>query len=609
MAEFKFLQAARIKATDIRNDARQYISRVYGRAGNLFTTASPFAQIIQVMSELTEMIFYYVEDATVEQNLITAQQPESIYGLARLTGHNPSRGLSAMGEIEIRWKPGAQNEVAGGALYIPANSQIRSNLNGHTYLMRSSTDIISLSTSEFNYIKIPIIQGELENQDFTGTGVAFQSFNVQTGGVTAHDHVNVSVNGELWTVYDSLYDMIAGTRGVVVKTGILGGIDLFFGNGNFGEIPTNGAVINVEYLKSKGAAGNLGESKDVTFKFVDTGYDGVKNEYDLNELIEMNVTSAPKLGASEESIEFTKLIAPLQSKSFVLATPDNYEHFLAKYNMFSYVDAYNTTEDQYLDDDNVIYLFLLPDVISKLTSDKDYFSVSSEEFFFSQAELNSIQTAIEQSGQQMVTTEIKFVEPVQKQYAMNISVRHFEGFDEMQLMNNIRAKVSEYLLKITRRDRLPKSDIVALIENIDGIDSVNVQFLSRSNEDALRTGSYTVEQTTITPQSPVLEDVGNGKNRMMFFKKTVTSKTVTFNPADGIPNEVREQVSGLDAFGDIILGKEDVALFRGGWQDRNGAVVEDTPGIGTSACLSVSFSNPVPRTVYTKIQSANRKSL
>ena len=609
MAEFKFLQAARIKASDIRDDARQYISRVYGRAGNLFTTASPFAQIIQVMSELTEMIFYYIEDATVEQNIMTAQQPESIYGLARLTGHDPSRGLSAIGEIEIRWKPGAQNDITGGALYIPANSQIRSELNGHTYLMRSSTDIISLSTSEFNYIKIPIIQGEIENQDFTGTGVAFQSFNVQTGGVTAHDQVRVSVNGELWTVYDSLYDMTADTRGVVVKTGVLGGIDLFFGNGNFGNIPANGAVINVEYLKSKGAAGNLGESKDVTFKFVDTGYDGVKNEYNLNELLEMNVTSAPKLGANQESVEFTKLIAPLQSKSFVLATPDNYEHFLAKYNMFSYVDAYNTTEDQYLDDDNVIYLFLLPDVVAKLTSDKDYFSISSEEFFFSQNELDGIQNAIEQSGQQMVTTEIKFVEPVQKQYAMNISVRHFEGFDEIQLMNDIRAKVSEYLLKITRRDRLPKSDIVALIENIDGIDSVNVQFLSRSQEEALRTGSYTVEQTTITPQSPVLEDVGNGKNRMMFFKKTVTSKTVTFNPADGIPGEVREQVAGLDTFGDIILGKQDVAMFRGGWQDRNGSTVEDTPGIGTSACLSVSFSTPVPRTVYTKIQSANRKSL
>jgi hypothetical protein len=609
MAEFKFLQAARIKASEIKEDARQYVSRVYGRAGNLFTAASPFAQIIQVMSELTEMIFYYIEDSTVEQNIMTAQQPESVYGLARLTGHDPSRGFSSIGEIQIRWKPGTQNDIAGSALYIPANSQIRSDLNGHVYLMRTSSDIISLSKSEFNYIKIPIIQGQIENQTVTGTGEAFQTFNIQTGGPTAHDQVKVAVNGESWTIYNSLYDMNASTRGVIVKTGILGGIDLFFGNGNFGMIPNNGALITVEYIKTKGAAGNLGESKDVTFKFVDTGYDGVKNEYDLNELLEMQVTSSPKMGADAESIEFTKLIAPMQSKSFVLATPDNYEHFLARYNMFSYIDAYNLTDDQYLDDDNVIYLFLLPEVASKTTSSQDYFSLPVEEFFFMPSELDAIRTAIETSGQQMVTTEIKFVEPKQKLYAMNVSVRHFEGFDEIQLMNNIRAKVSEYLLKITRRDRLPKSDIVALIENIDGIDSVNVQFLSKSQEDALRTGSYTVTQTTITPQAPVLEDVGNGKNRILFFKKTVTSNTVTFNPSNGIPADVREYVTGLDEFGDIILDKEEVAMFRGGWQDRSGGIVVDQPKVGQMASLSVSFSKPVPRTVYTKIQSANRKSL
>ena len=209
----------------------------------------------------------------------------------------------------------------------------------------------------------------------------------------------------------------------------------------------------------------------------------------------------------------------------------------------------------------------------------------------------------------MVTTEIEFVDPSKKLYAMNINIRHFEGYDEIQLMNNIRAKVSEYLLKITRRDRLPKSDIVALIEGVDGVDSVNVQFISKGNEDALRTGSYTVTQTTITPQSPVLEDVGNGKNRILFFKKTVTSKTVTFNAADGIPPEVRKQVTGLDDFGDILLDKEDVAMFRGGWKDRTGANVADDPKIGALSSMTINFSNPVPRTVYTQIQSANRKAL
>jgi hypothetical protein len=609
MAEFKFLKASRIKASQIKTDAKQYITRIYGRAGNLFTAASPFAQIIQVMSELTEMIFYYVEDSTVEQNIMTAQQPESIYGLARLTGHDPSRGLAAIGEIEIRWKAGAQNDIAGSALYINANSQIRSDLNGLTYLLRTSSDVISISTSNFNYIKIPIVQGTIETQQLTGTGESFQTFNVQTGGTTAHDQVKIAVNGESWTIYDSLYDMNANTKGVVVKTGILGGIDLFFGNGNFGIPPINGSIISVEYIKTKGAAGNLGESSDATFKFVDTGFNGLSDEYDLNELIDIKITSSPNLGSGPESIEFTKLIAPLQSKSFVLATPENYEHFLSKYNMFSHIEAYNTTEDQYLDDDNVIYLFLLPDITKKLSSNQDYFSVPTEEFLFSQSELEGFRRAIEMSGQQMVTSEVSFVNPKMKLYSMNIAVRHFEGFDEVQLMNTIRSKVSEYLLKITRRDRLPKSDIVAIIENIDGVDSVNVQFISKSQEDALRTGSYVITQTTITPQTPVLEDIGNGRNRMMFFKKTVTSQTVNFNAADGIPMDVRTTIAGLDEYGDIVLGKEDIALFRGGWNDRTGGIVTDEPKIGQLASMSVSFSNPVPRTVYTKIQSANRKSI
>lgn len=609
MAEFKFLESARVKASDIISDARVYISRVYGRAGELFTTASPFAQIMNVVSELTELIMFYIEDATVEQNIMTAQQPESVYGLARLTGHDPARGFSAIGEIEVRWKPGKQNDVAGDAIYIPTNSQLRSDLNGFTYLMRSANDIITISTSEVNYVKIPIVQGTIETQQVTGTGEKFQTFNIQTGGTTAHDMVNVMVNGESWRVYDSIYDMNSASRGVVVKTGVTGGIDLFFGNDNFGKVPQNGSIIAIDYIKSKGSEGNLGESKDVTFKFVDFGFDGLKSEYDLNEFLEIKVTSSPKMGADPESLEFTKLIAPLQSKSFVLATPENYEHFLARYNMFSYIDAYNTTDDQYLDDDNIIYLFLLPDVKSKLVGKQDYFSVPTEEFFFSQSELGAIREAVENSGQQMVTTEIEFVEPKKKLYAMNINVRHFEGYDEIQLMNNIRAKISEYLLKITRRDRLPKSDIVALIEGVDGVDSVNIQFISKSHEDALRTGSYTVTQTTITPQSPVLEDVGNGKNRILFFKKTVTSNTVTFNANEGIPMEVRKEVTGLDEFGDILLSKEDVAMFRGGWQDRTGATVVDDPKIGALSSMTVNFSNPIPRTVYTQIQSANRKAL
>ena len=50
MTELKFLSKARIKATEMIADTRTYISRVYGRSSDLFTTASPYSQILEVLA-------------------------------------------------------------------------------------------------------------------------------------------------------------------------------------------------------------------------------------------------------------------------------------------------------------------------------------------------------------------------------------------------------------------------------------------------------------------------------------------------------------------------------------------------------------------------------
>ena len=48
MADFKFLDKARTTATEIIDDSRSYLSRVYKNAGNYFTTASPFSLLLRV---------------------------------------------------------------------------------------------------------------------------------------------------------------------------------------------------------------------------------------------------------------------------------------------------------------------------------------------------------------------------------------------------------------------------------------------------------------------------------------------------------------------------------------------------------------------------------
>jgi hypothetical protein len=606
MAEFKFLSTARIKADEMISDTRSYIARIYGRAGELFTAASPFSQILSVLSQLTELIFFYIEDSTVEQNILTAQNPESIYGLARLAGHDSFRGSSAIGEIQIRLNTSAGNDIGGDALNIPANTIIQAEKNGLEYILKTSNDQFRIEKSNSNYIRIPVVQGKIESQIVTGTGESLQSFNIIIKGNTDHHSVKVTVNSEPWTKYDSLYDMKRGTKGYLVKTGITGGLDIYFGNGSFGEIPIEGASIEIEYIITKGTDGNLTGSKDLRFKFMTEGFDSLGDTFDLNNMLEANFTSAPKMGSNPESTELTRLIAPLQSHSFVLATPENYETFLSRYGMFSYLDAYNTTDDGYIDDDNVIYLFMLPDVKKKLSKNNDYFNLPIDEFFFSEDENNGILSTIENSGQQMVTTEVEIVEPKVQYFRMDVKIRYFEGYSKTNLYSEIRSKISDYLINITRRDRLPKSDIIALIEAVEGVDSVNIRFVSEKEETARRLGYYTVETVTVTPSTPVLEEIGNGKQKYVFFKRTVNTTQVNFAPNDPLP----EDVINLDSFGDIILEKEEVALFRGGWMDRDGAMIPDDAKMGELAALSVYFDEPaVPNTVFSRLQSQNRKLL
>jgi hypothetical protein len=609
MAEQTFLSRIRITADKIREDARTYISRVYKKSSTLFTEASPFAQIISVLSEITELLMFYIEDATVEQNIYTAQHPESVYGMSRLTGHDSTRGYAAFGEIKFRWNPGADfSKIAGSGLTIPGRSEIKFESNGLFYTLLTSKDFFRIEKSNMNFITVPIVQGMFEKQTLTATGEKMQSFNIKTGAsLTDHNRISVSVNGELWTKHNSLYDLLANEKGYLVKTGVSGGIDLYFGNGNFGMIPPTGSVIEIEYLKHNGVAGNLMDAGNLDIKWNTEGEDSIGVQHDLGEFLDVTVTSAPKMGADRETSDFTKILTPMASKSFVLATPDNYEYFLSRYGMFSYIDAYNTTDDDYLDDDNVIYIFAVPDIKKKMAKNQDYFSMPEKEMFFAQEEYDAMSKVLEDSGQMMVTTEVKFVKPLIRKYSMDISIRYFEGFSKQEIFNDVRSAVSNYLLNITRRDKLPKSDIVYILEEIEGIDSVNVSFISETEETARRLGYFQSVTTAVKAQDPVLlEDIGNGKQKYVFFKKVENIKNIPVTDNTVIP----EDVIGLDKWGDIIMEKEEIAVFRGGWQDRDGDLIKDTVAMNEEAALSINFEGtPVPRTIYTRVQAGNRKAL
>ena len=582
-----FFSKTRIKATELFEDSFEYLQRTYDQAIETFTPASPFGQVLTVVANLGELIFFYIESIATESNIARARNIESIYGLSRLTGHDPTRGISSRGIIGLRLNTSASTLLNGDYVQIMNGSSLEISQNNLTYFLKFNSDFIRLDKTTKTFVNVEIIQGEKDEQSFTGSGLPLQSYNLITKDPTDQFLVDIFVDGELWKLVDSIYDMNPGEKAAMVKTSITGGLSIFFGTTQFGIAPALGSRIRVTYIKTRGASGNVG-GKQIDMKFSDPGTDSSGEEVDLNEILSMNITRNPMFGSDSEDPAFTRLIAPYASNSFVLANPNNYIYYLSKYDFWSFIDAYNTKNDEYLDDDNIIYLFLIPDIRKKLTSDIDYFSIPEVEFSMTVAEKEMTYEILNKSGRQVVTAETRIVDPIIKKYALNVVIRWFENYDKDAIRIEIRKNLDEYFLNVNRRDRIPRSDIISIIENVDGIDSVNVFFISEENENAIRNGYYEIPvygTDPITDQRVLIEN-----------KKIVLKKG-------------EDPQLGLDSFGDVVIENNDLAIIRGGWEDRSGTYYEPTPEANKISSLNVFYKEEIQNNLYNKIQQEKYNSV
>lgn len=538
----------RLKFTQMYDDSITFLEKTYNSVGDYFTNASPFGQLLRVTLNLGKMILFYIEDSITELNINTASRDESIRGLAALVGHNSTRAISASGDVRLTYS-GKSIDMYGNTLIIPNFTKIKNNTNNLLYTIILPSEETRIELNSRNYITVKVLQGEIEVQKIMSMGGSLQSYNVGVRGGKNIDnfYTKVYVNSSEWKVYDSLYDIPRNGKGCLVKTSVTSGIDIFFGNGNFGEIPPIGAEIRIEYIVNQGSLGNINIIDNSTnWTFLNSGFDITGEDIDLNTALNISVEREINFGTDNEPLFLTRLIAPKTSRSFVLANTDSYIIFLEKFNYFGIIDAFTSFEDDYIDDDNVIYLFLVPDVNKKFKSNEDYFTIDQTYFKLSEAEKNKIYSLIEESGQKMITAVNKIIDPIIKRYIININLVIFEGYSKDLIKQQIINKLSVYFSLNRRRDRIPKSDLIRIIEGIDGIDSVNLWFVCEENEM-------------------------NKKNNR------------------------EANVVGLDDFGDIIIGRGELPLIRGGWEDRNGILYEDSTNNAKPSTVNISVKQIIKK--------------
>lgn len=555
----KIFNLARLRFDELYNDAVSNLEKIYSDVKSYLTNASPFGQILNTTLNLSKLIFYYIEDSITELNILKATREENIKGLATLVGHNPTRSNTATGELKLTYN-GNFIDIYGNTIIIPNYTRVLSKTNGLKYTILLNDVDIRMELTKNNFINIKVVQGEFEYQEFTSDGTKLQSFNVSVRGNKNIDnfYINVFVNNEKWKVYDSLYDIPYQGKGCVVKTSITGnGISVFFGNENFGLIPPIGSIIRVEYLVTNGQFGNiLFKDQDEGWSFIDNGFDLTGEDVDLNSILNVSIEKEINFGTPPEPLFLTRLIAPKTSRNFVLANTENYIIFLEKFNFFSIIDAYTLEEDS-----NIIYLFLVPDVNKRLKGTDNYFTIPIEYFLLTPDEKNKIYQLIEESKQRMITAVNVIAEPKIKKYVLNISLIIYENYDKNILRQRIIDKLSIYFLNNRRRDRIPKSDIISIIESIPGVDSVNCWFVSEENE------------------------------------------------LDKKLNPNSKELKGLDEFGDIIINKDELPVVRGGFYDRNNIYYEDSIDPTKPGSVNIIIKKVIPYTFNVEKQNLNKENL
>ncbi len=605
-----------------------YLKSKYNKSDSVFTQADPYGQLVDLQSELQQTNAAYIDKAlrALDINDPANNNIKMIRSIARLGNHDAVRARAATGTIMLKYKPGVDINTAipGGEIYIKDGMQIRCLSNNKTYSINLGIDSIKYSIQKItDVIYLNIIQGIYKDTDFTGSGIPNQSFSLQIDNVGQIDQDNYKfiVGGEVWKKVFSRYDMLSNEKSYYARTGIDSGLDIYTGDNENGLIVPASSPVLIKYLITDGQSGNIVNPIVNDFKFVDDILDSFGNPIDVDNIFDIYVTSNINYGSDGESIELTKALLPNLTSNNIMMLPEHYEFYFKRLNIFSIVRAFKTPSvdknninrlitiieknsillKQLIDTgsqdislknlvrnnldiatkslkiisaishSNIINVVLVPD-IRKYYGNKvgiDYFSVPQNAFYIEDDEKNRLIKTIQNSGIQVISSDFNIIQPTPARYVVNVIVRLFDDAIDLNIRNNIRSYFSDYMLNNLRTDRIPPSDLIAIIENIYGVDSADVSFISEINE------KYHLEYNNLS----IDFQLKNG--RLPLDGEIKMSDGSTYN---------KNRIVYLDpVLGDANFNNSDIFMLRGGWYDRNNNFYADNADGKGFCSLNIMF--------------------
>ena len=541
----------------IKAEIERYLKAEHNKANVLFSPASPYGQILSVVENLHQLSILYLKNAIDQFDLGSqnALNPNVVRSAAIFAGHNPGRPISATGTLRLTLKSSStiEEDIPGGRITIRNKSTLTNKTNSLDYSVSIGNESLTYKITPNYQFFLPIIQGKWVFNNFTGTGGPIQTFSLSPSNKEVENfNVEVLVNGDLWQIKNHIWEMIPDEQACVVRTGFNGGVDVIFGNGGFGAIPPLGSVILIRYLETDGSRGNIFRRTRDDWEFVDDIIAGDGETVNLSEVFNVDIYTDINFGADEESVAFTRSILPIASNNFVLGLPQQYAYEIKKLGVFSHVNAYEKT--------GTIFIVATPNIKLFKNQNADYFTVDIRAFDLDRYEKSKIDKYLRTSGNLQLTRKYKVTSPKLSYYIMNVFVIPYSDATDESVNSEIIDRISEYFLNLKRIDRIPKLDIIRELSSIRDIHSVDIQFISRKNEDYHKSNMINVQNKMDVTSSSLTTDISKPK------------PDPSYNP---------NEVLGIDnVLGDILFEADELPIIRGGWYDRNGSYYSDDMDTG-----------------------------
>jgi len=399
--------------------------------------------LLELFCGIGDMLAYYLDAQAAEAFLPTARQRQNVIHLCKLISYRLDGPVAATTTLRFFLATALDDDFV-----LPAGTFVRAQLEDGNVDFETVEDV----TIPRGMLSVDVAarQGKRHVETFAGTGEPSQVFDLSGIGI-AQGSIVLRVDTVEWTEVDHFQESLADSAHFQTDTDALDRVTVFFGDGLYGKVPGPGESIEVSYLETLGASGNLGVN--LITQILTPLYLG-------GQTVPLSVTNTiPATGGSDrESLDHARKQAPAEVRSLWKGvTKEDYQALaegfpgIAKAMVLDVNDCGNIRYYQ-------VNMAIAPDgggVPSALLKQDlaDYLEY-----------------------RKVITVEVNLFDPVYKEVSVDAEVYAYQGEDLDLVRIRVEDAVTDFFLfdKMGFGQTVHFSDIVALLDGIRGVSHVKM---------------------------------------------------------------------------------------------------------------------------------------